>query len=96
MAQYDVYRFEGEYALDCQADIHRRLAARLIVPLLAVDDRQIKQRLNPIFEIGGARVAMRTEFAVSVFAVELGEPVYSLQQHEYEIQGALDVLLTGV
>ena len=96
VAQYDVYRFDGQYALDCQADIHSQLATRFVVPLFPVDSEQLKQRLNPVFEVGNTTLAMKTEFAVSVFKNDLGPLVCSLDGHGYEIQAALDVLITGV
>ena len=54
------------------------------------------KRLNPVFDIDSARVAMVTQFLSAVPASILRTPVVSLVQHDTEIIGSLDMALTGV
>jgi toxin CcdB len=97
MAQFDVLKFEGGYALDCQADILSHLHTRFIVPLRTRNTGSpAKSRLNPMFEIDGEQAVMMTEFASTVFQKNLGPRVTSLKSQHDDIIAALDVLITGV
>ena len=96
MARFDVYRMGDAYALDCQANIHRQLKTRFIVPMrLAEEGYPAKAGLNPSFNLNGLKLVMITEFASAVFMSELGERVGSLDQHHPEVIQALDFLISG-
>ena len=56
----------------------------------------VLKRLNPVFDIQYERYAMVTEFMAAVPASILKTSAGSLAQHDTEITGALDMLLTGV
>ena len=97
VAQFDVYRFAGGYAVDCQHDLHSGLDTRFVVPLAAARAIAIvKQRLNPVFDVDGQSLSMMTEFALTVDQRDLGKPIASLANRRYEVLGAIDVLVTGV
>ena len=99
MARFDVYRnIGGEgYLLDCQADLLSDLNTRLVAPLLPETAApRPAGRLNPIFDIDGARHVMVTQFAAAVMARDLEPKIASFAQHDREIGNALDLLLTGV
>lgn len=98
MARYDVYRIAGDmgFVLDCQADVLSRLNTRFVVPLLPPDQAPLaSERLNPAFTIAGEKVIMYTQFAASVPAIQLREPVTSLDDEHPAIMNALDMLITG-
>lgn len=97
-ARFDVYarRGEGGFLLDCQADLLSDLNTRFVVPLLSeADAPRPATRLNPIFEIGGTRTVMVTQYASAIPVRELGELVASLAAREHEIVNALDMLIVG-
>ena len=98
MARFDVYARHGQsgFLLDCQADLLGELNTRLVVPLLpeATAPRPAR-RLNPIFEIGGERLVMVTQFASAIPVRELGTLLGSLTAREHEIGNALDMLING-
>lgn len=99
MARFDVYgRPAGAGLLiDCQADLLAHLNTRFVVPLLPERDApKPAARLNPLFEIGGERFVMVTQFAAAVHVRELGPVALSLADRDSEILNALDMLLTGI
>ena len=98
MARYDVYRgLPAGYMLDCQADLFRNLDTRFVVPLLPEGEAPIAaKRLNPSFDIKGRQHVMMTQYAGAVEVRELGEKVTSLSSFDYEIDNALDLLISGV
>lgn len=96
MARFDVYRMGDGFALDCQADIHRQLKTRFVVPMrLVAEGYPAKRGLNPSFALNGLELVMITEFASAVFVAELGERMGSLDQYHPEIIQALDLLISG-
>jgi toxin CcdB len=98
MAKFDVHRLVqgGRYVLDCQADILSGLNTRFVVPLLPIDEApKPATRLNPLFEIEGARFVMATQFAATIPAAELKAPILTLKDHAFAIGNALDMLITG-
>lgn len=99
MAKYDVYRLSfGEYVVDCQADLLEGLfRTRFVAPLLPSHDvpKQIA-RLHPAFDVESVTMVMATHLAATVLNTELGEPILSLRAHEYAIDHALDMLITGI
>ena len=65
MAQFDVYRnprrgSPARYLLDVQHNLFRDLKTRIVVPLLPAEEITPMTRLNPVFEIAGARFVMST------------------------------------
>lgn len=97
MAQFDVWRTEaGELVIDCQADLLAHLNTRLVVPLLRADAFEVvARRLNPLFQIEGVEYVMYTQFAAAIPTSQLDEKVMALDDRNFAITGALDVLLTG-
>ncbi len=97
MARLDVYRINAKQcALDCQSNALQHLATRLTVPLLRLEDSPgVIGPLHPVFEIGGQRMVMATHLAGALAAKRLRDPIASLEQHEYEVQRALDTLVSG-
>lgn len=99
MARYDVYASPDSagYLLDVQADLLESLNTRVVVPLMPVSAAPVPaKRLNPVFDIQSERYVMVTQFLSAVQASILKAPVTSLAQHDTEITGALDMVLTGV
>lgn len=83
--------------MDVQADILERLNTRIVVPLMAVRTAPAPARqLNPVFSIQSGQHVMVTQFLFTVPCLVLKTPVASLEQHDAEIIGALDMVLTGV
>ena len=98
MARFDVFAEPGGFGflLDCQADLLSGLSTRFMVPLMPREEAPIAgARLNPIFEVDGAEVAMITQFAGAVSIRDLGERVMSLDAEHMAIMNALDMLLIG-
>jgi toxin CcdB len=98
MARYDVHRIAGGtgFVLDCQADVLSGLNTRFVVPLLPPDEAPLAgERLNPAFTVAGEQVIMYTQFAASIPAGQLHEPVASLAEENLAIMNALDMLLSG-
>ena len=85
------------YVLDCQTDILAHLNTRLVVPLLS-SDRGLEpaRHLNPVFSLGGTDHVLVTQFAASIPASELDQPVGSLASDRYAVHNALDFLITGI
>jgi toxin CcdB len=100
MARLDVHarRDQGVgYLLDVQADLLSALSTRFVVPLLPLHHAPTPAaRLNPVFEIGGERYVMVTQFAAAVRVRELGERVAALGDAHEVVTAALDLLITGV
>lgn len=97
MAKFDVHRgADGEYWLDCQANLWSDLNSRFVVPLR--DARQglsTNRRLNPHLSVHGAPYEMLTHLAAAVPVSALGPVVTSLIDEEYAIGAALDMLISG-
>jgi toxin CcdB len=98
MAKYDVCALVSGsgLVLDVQADILEPLNTRIVVPLMPLESApKPARRLNPVFDIDGARLVMATQFASAVRTGELGKPVASLEPRFEEITAALDMLFQG-
>lgn len=97
MARFDVYKTKnGEYVLDCQADILSHYSSRFVVPLLNVKDGVVAaSRLNPAFQIQGETMLMYTHFAAAIPVADLGSKTQSLEHCDLEITSALDMLISG-
>ena len=94
MSRFDVYEIEGGgLVLDCQADIFEGIGTRFVVPLSREgESAPVTPRLHPRFEIGGDTLVMMTEFAAAIPTSALRSKVASLEQEQYRITGAIDVL----
>lgn len=98
MAKYDVFRLPSseELALECQSDLIAHLDTRFIVPLVPVETAPVPAaRLNPIFEIGGRRYSMVTQFAGTMAARDLRDRIGNLAEHDITIGNALHMLISG-
>ena len=105
MAQFDVYRNANPatraripYLLDVQSDLLDPLATRVVVPLCKPEvlKGKLAERLNPVFEVEGRRMAMLTPELAGVSRKILGERVGNLSHERYSIVAALDLLITGI
>lgn len=105
MAQFDVYRNANPatraripYLLDVQTELLDSLATRIVVPLCKLDLLKGKaaERLNPVFEIEGRKVAMLTPQLAGVPLKILGAPVTNLADERRAIIAALDLAITGI
>jgi toxin CcdB len=95
MAQFDVFLVRGTYLLDCQADFLNDLETRFVVPLLPVGEVPRVHRLNPVFQVSGAKLVMATQLGSPVPTRQLKEAVGSLANDYPTIVNAFDMLLTG-
>ena len=97
MARFDVYQMkDGETVIDCQADIHRHLDTRFIMPLVPfAGDYPLKTGLNPIVDMEGIRLVLIAEFASTVFVRDMRKKIGTLDDHHDQITRALDFLTSG-
>ena len=105
MAQFDVYRNTNPaskarlpYLLDVQSDLLETLSTRVVVPLCKPEllKGKMAERLNPVFEFEGRKLAMLTPELAGVSRKVLGECVGNLSGHRQVIIGALDLVITGI
>jgi toxin CcdB len=105
MAQFDVYRNVNPatraripYLLDVQSDLLDPLATRVVVPLCRPEvlKGKLAERLNPVFEVEGRKMAMLTPELAGVSGRILGERIGSLSEERRSIVAALDLLFTGI
>jgi toxin CcdB len=105
MSQFDVYRNANPatraripYLLDVQSDLLDPLATRVVVPLCKPEvlKGKLAERLNPVFEVEGRRMAMLTPELAGVSRKILSERVGNLSNERYSIVAALDLLFTGI
>jgi toxin CcdB len=96
MAQFDIHRLGHGLVLDCQSNLLRHIASRLVVPLVPRSDAPTPaRRLNPIFEIDGMELVMVTQSASAVRTQLLGPVIGSLADRSFEVTDAIDVLISG-
>ena len=105
MAQFDVYRNANPatraripYLLDVQSDLLDPLATRVVAPLCKPEllMGKLAERLNPVFEVEGIKMAMLTPELAGVSRKILGERVGNLSSERQSIIAALDLLITGI
>ena len=105
MSQFDVHRNTGAlrdsipFVVVVQSALFDSYRRRVVVPLvrqslLPRGTSTAGSRINPVFEIDGARVVLHALDIVSVSADQLGEIVGSLAHEGQTITDALDELLT--
>ena len=101
MAQFDVFRNPraGIYplVLDIQADLHSRLATRIVVPLVARRRyaAQPLTRLTPIMKVRGDEYVVVFPLLAAVPRASLGEIIGSLAAERATLIAALDLLIAG-
>jgi len=101
MPQFDVFRSPraGIYPLvvDVQADLHAKLATRVVVPLIARTRyaAQPLTRLSPILKVLTDDYVAMFPLIATVPRASLGERVGSLAPHRATLIAALDLLITG-
>lgn len=97
MARFDYHWADGELLVDCQSDQFRHLTTRVVAPLYPAGDVPTDlKRLHPIVEVRGEKMLLAAHLLTAVPVKELGPPIGNLNAYEYQISGALDLLLTGV
>jgi toxin CcdB len=99
MAKLDVYRTpRGVMVVEVRHDLMTALTSTIVAPLYPLErSPPPMKRLNPVFEIGGARYVMATQLLGSIPRRELGAPVGSLPaERGYDVTNALDMLFTGI
>lgn len=98
MVRLDVYRINAkQYALDCQSDLLAHLETRFVVPLLRpLVVPALIATLHPMFDVVGETVVMATHLAGSLPVRRLRDRVASLADFSYEVQRALDTLMSSV
>lgn len=95
MAQFDVYRVRGNVlVVDCQADLLRDLPTRFVVPLRPANPNA-PDRLIPVVEVEGKRLAVMTPLARSIAVRDIEGVVATLIAEEFRIKAALDMLISG-
>ncbi|MCX7101647.1 MAG: CcdB family protein [Methylobacter sp.] len=104
MAQFDVFRNNGEHAevtpyfLDIQSDLLQGLETRVVVPLRRRDHfpvASLPTNLTPTFEIEGIECLLETPKLAAVPLRLLKIPVASLASSQFIITEALDFLFHG-
>lgn len=97
MAEFDIYDDGRNYLLNVQSDLLDGLNTILVVPLMPVDIAPKQgSRLNPVFQIGGQRYAMMTQYMAAAPIRSLGRPASNLKVAYYDdIKAALDMIFLG-
>lgn len=93
--------FQLKYAPDqlvlVVSDPHIAAAGTVVVaPLISVEAFPVAPVLNPILEIGGARLALATEQLAAIAVKQLGPVVASGVDYEYPIANAINRLFFGI
>jgi toxin CcdB len=97
MAQFDVYRMaDGVLVLDLQSDELYLTNTRIVAPLvLTADYEKPIPRANPELTIDGEAFLLLTHFLSAVQVSDLRQKITNLDQSEYIIKAALDMLFYG-
>lgn len=97
MPQFDLYHIDGHgFVVDCQCDLLSDLRSRIVAPLRTDGESSVSMsRLNPRIDVDGRPYRLATQFLRSVDVRQLGKPVGSVAEHEYDIKAALDMLISG-
>src|SRR3954471_18306022 len=100
MAQFDVHRTRTganhPFVVNVQADIHAKLAVRLVAPMIArARYAQPLTRLTPTVAVRDAEYVVLVPLLASVPNASLGEIVGSLASHRSALIAAVDLLVTG-
>jgi len=105
MSQYTLYKNEDKstkktypYFVNVQSDLLDDLNSRIVIPLSPLkmlNDNNVK-KLCPIIEVEDKSFVLLTHQLTSVPKSLLKKKSISLENHRYEILGAIDLLLTGI
>jgi len=105
MSQYTLYKNENKstkktypYFVNVQSDLLDDLNSRIVIPLTPLkilNDNNVK-KLCPIIEVEDKSFVLLTHQLTSVPNSILKKESISLENHRYEILGAIDLLLTGI
>lgn len=100
MAQFDVFKStRGTFPLvvDLQADLHARLATRVVAPLVARTRYAgvTLTRLTPIVKLHGVEYVVVVPMMAAIQRAALGDAVDSLASQRSTLIAALDLLVTG-
>lgn len=97
MATFDIYRHGDGYVLDVQSDLLDGLNTALMVPLMPLEAAPKPMgRLNPVFDIGGRRYSMLTQYMAATPIKGLGPVAGNLKLAHYDqIRSALDMIFLG-
>ena len=101
--QFDVYPNptrrglqERPYVVSIQYASWDGVATRLCVPLIDEAFIRPQGRLNPCFPLNGRRLYFHPLEIVAIPVKLLRRPVANLEEHRYQIIGALDLVFTGI
>jgi len=100
MPQFDVLRTRAAaiypFVVDVQADVHGKLATRIVVPLVARGRYlQPATRLTPIMKVRDDDYVVLFPLLAAVPRTALGEVVGSLAAQRQTLLAALGLLVTG-
>jgi toxin CcdB len=102
MAQFDVHenRDEGpngaSLLLDLQSDFLASLPSRLVAPLRSVKSFPTRiDRLHPLVTVGGKRYVLVMSELAAVSRRLLGPKVGSLESRRFDINKAMDFIISG-
>jgi toxin CcdB len=105
MAQFDVFRNPNPatrtripFLLDVQTDLLETLETRVVVPLCKPEllKGRLAERLNPVLEVEGQKLAMLTPELAGVSQKVLGTKVANVAAERTAVIAALDILITGI
>lgn len=97
MAQFDLYRLDGNLVMDVQADLLDRLNTRIVAPLLPETEApRPAGRLNPVFVVEETRYVLLPQFMAAVPEAELSNKAGSLAVERDRIKAAVDMVFDGV
>jgi toxin CcdB len=100
MAQFDVLRTKGSttypLVIDIQADLHSKLATRVVVPLVSRARYALPAtRLTPIVKVRDDEYVVLVPLIATVPKSALGPLVASLSPQRATLIAAFDLLVTG-
>lgn len=96
--QFDVIELSGgRWAVNVQSDLIDIADTIVIIPLVPLsDDVAMVRRLNPVVDVYGERRILATHLLTVVRRPTSPKRIASLAAYEYEIKGALDLLVSGI
>jgi toxin CcdB len=103
MAQFDAYQngsgFREDavpFLLNIQSDLLESSKSRVIIPLrLPHTAGTLVRRLNPVFQVGGTKVALMTQEITSLPTSVFGPRVEAMIDRRDDIMAAIDLLISG-
>lgn len=105
MEQFTLYKNENKatkktypYLINVQNDILNELNSRIVIPLSPYTalDKTNAEKLCPVIDVENESFVLLTHQMASVPKASLKQKVISVENHRYEILGAIDFLLTGI